>query len=47
MMIGGKHQMYTVKIENVSKSYRKFQALHQIDLQIEKGLYGLLGPNGA
>ncbi|GGP10777.1 ABC transporter ATP-binding protein [Oceanobacillus neutriphilus] len=39
--------MYTVKIENVSKSYRKFQALHHIDLQIEKGLYGLLGPNGA
>ncbi len=47
MMIGGKRQMYTVKIENVSKSYRKFQALHKIDLQIEKGLYGLLGPNGA
>lgn len=47
MMLGGKRQMYTLKIENVSKSYRKFQALHHIDLQIEKGLYGLPGPNVA
>lgn len=47
MLIGGERQMYTVKIDGVSKSYRKFQALHNIDLQIEKGLYGLLGPNGA
>src|SRR5690625_3882153 len=39
--------MYTVKIEGVRKSYRNFQALQQIDLQIDKGLYGLLGPNGA
>lgn len=29
--------MYTAKIERVSKSYRKFQALNNIDLRSEKG----------
>ncbi|MBW8348260.1 ABC transporter ATP-binding protein [Bacillus sp. IITD106] len=37
----------TVKIEGLQKSYRSFQALKNIDLQIGTGLFGLLGPNGA
>src|SRR5690606_20373879 len=40
-------KMLTVKIEGLQKSYRSFQALKNIDLQIGTGLFGLLGPNGA
>ncbi|MBS4209316.1 ABC transporter ATP-binding protein [Bacillus sp. FJAT-50079] len=39
--------MQTVKIDGLTKNYRKFQALKGIDLQIGTGLFGLLGPNGA
>ncbi|MCJ8008276.1 ABC transporter ATP-binding protein [Lederbergia wuyishanensis] len=37
----------SIKIEGLQKSYRSFQALKNIDLQIGTGLFGLLGPNGA
>ncbi|MCR2823834.1 ABC transporter ATP-binding protein [Lederbergia panacisoli] len=37
----------TIKIEGLQKSYRKFQALKNINLHMETGLFGLLGPNGA
>lgn len=34
-------------IEHVSKSYKNNQALNQITLSLEEGVYALLGPNGA
>jgi len=37
----------TIKIEGLQKRYRKFQALKNINLHTETGLFGLLGPNGA
>ena len=40
--------MYILQIENLHKSYDKFEAIKGIDLNIKKGdIYGLLGPNGA
>ena len=40
--------MYILQIENLHKSYEKFEAIKGIDLNIKKGdIYGLLGPNGA
>ncbi len=39
--------MYNIQIEGLNKSYRGFQALEDIHLQIGTGLFGLLGPNGA
>ncbi|GKU76417.1 ABC transporter ATP-binding protein [Paenibacillus sp. L3-i20] len=39
--------MNTIQIEGLHKTYRKVPALTNINLQIEKGLFGLLGPNGA
>ena len=39
--------MLTIKIEGLQKRYRKFQALKNINLHTETGLFGLLGPNGA
>ena len=36
-----------IVIKNLSKSYGKKQALRGVDLQIEKGMFGLLGRNGA
>jgi len=36
-----------IVFENVSKSYGKFKALDDIDLEIPEGMFGLLGPNGA
>ncbi len=37
-----------LKIENVSKTYANgLKALNNINLTIEKGMFGLLGPNGA
>lgn len=40
--------MNTLKIENVSLVYSNgYQALHDINLEIENGIFGLLGPNGA
>ena len=34
-------------IEHVSKSYKNNQALNQITLSLQEGVYALLGPNGA
>ncbi|MDW7774985.1 MAG: ABC transporter ATP-binding protein [Methanosarcinales archaeon] len=37
-----------IEIRSVSKNYGDFRALHDISLDIEKGIiFGLLGPNGA
>ncbi len=36
-----------LKINNISKSYGKLQALKNVSLDIKPGLFGLLGPNGA
>lgn len=36
-----------IVIKNLSKSYGKKQALRGVNLQIEKGVFGLLGRNGA
>ena len=36
-----------IRIENVNKYYGKKHALKDIDLTIEKGMFGLLGRNGA
>ncbi|MEE1305430.1 MAG: ATP-binding cassette domain-containing protein [Agathobacter sp.] len=36
-----------LKIENLCKSFRKKAVLHSIDLELEDGVYGLLGENGA
>jgi ABC-2 type transport system ATP-binding protein len=37
-----------IKIQNVSKSYRKVDALKDLSLEIPQGaIYGLIGPNGA
>lgn len=36
-----------IVIKNLSKSYGKRQALRGVDLQIGKGMFGLLGRNGA
>lgn len=37
--------MSTVEIEGLSKSYGMVQVLKDINLQIDTGLFGLLGPN--
>lgn len=39
--------METIEIRNVSKFYGKKQALKDISLTIEQGMFGLLGRNGA
>lgn len=36
-----------MKIEGLSKSYKKKKALDSVNLFISNGIYGLLGPNGA
>lgn len=36
-----------LEIHNLSKSYGEVQALKNISLVLENGIYGLLGPNGA
>lgn len=36
-----------IRLEHVSKSYGKKQALKDVSLQIPKGMFGLLGRNGA
>ena len=36
-----------LKIKQVSKKFRKKQALCSVELQLEPGIYGLLGDNGA
>lgn len=37
----------TIEIKNVNKFYGRKQALYDINLTIEKGMFGLLGRNGA
>ena len=40
--------MSIISIEGVGKSYGSFTALHDVDLEIERGeIFALLGPNGA
>lgn len=39
--------METIEIKNVSKSYGKKQALKDVTLTINQGMFGLLGRNGA
>ncbi len=40
--------MLALSVENVSKSYDKFEALKDVSFSIEEGeIFGLLGPNGA
>jgi ABC-type multidrug transport system ATPase subunit len=34
-------------IKNLSKNYGDKQALTNVDLTLQKGIYGFLGPNGA
>lgn len=36
-----------LQIENVTKKYKDFTALEEINLDLESGVYGLLAPNGA
>lgn len=36
-----------ITIENLSKNFGQKQALHQVSLHLEPGMYGLLGRNGA
>ncbi|MDQ0339831.1 ABC-type multidrug transport system ATPase subunit [Caldalkalibacillus uzonensis] len=36
-----------IKIESLHKTYKKHVALQEINLRIDKGIFGLLGPNGA
>ncbi len=39
--------MSLIQLENISKQYGKYQALEQLNVQLEGGMIGLLGPNGA
>lgn len=36
-----------LKLENISKTYKNFTAVTNINMEFEKGIYGLLAPNGA
>ena len=36
-----------LKIESVSKKFGKKEALSDVDLELDAGIYGLLGDNGA
>ncbi|MDO4800583.1 MAG: ABC transporter ATP-binding protein [Prevotellaceae bacterium] len=36
-----------LRCENLSKSYGKKEALHELSLTLTDGIYGILGPNGA
>lgn len=36
-----------LKFENISKSYKNFTAVKNINMEFKKGIYGLLSPNGA
>ena len=37
-----------VKVENISKSFKKVQALNDVSFHAEKGeLFGIIGPDGA
>ena len=47
IIFGGDKMEEKIVIKNVNKFYGKKQALFDIDLNIEKGMFGLLGRNGA
>lgn len=36
-----------LKFENISKTYKNFTAVSNINLELKQGIYGLLAPNGA
>ena len=36
-----------LRIENISKQYKKKLALNNLSIELTGGVYGLLGPNGA
>ena len=36
-----------LKIDSLSKSFKRHRVLNQVSLEIKPGLFGLLGPNGA
>lgn len=37
-----------VQTKNLSKSFKTYQAVNQLNLEIKEGeIYGFLGPNGA
>lgn len=40
--------MYSIEVNNISKSFGKFKALDNVSLNVRKGeIYGLIGPDGA
>lgn len=39
--------VHEMKIENVSKNFRRKKVLRDVNCRLESGTYGLLGPNGA
>ncbi|MGQ9721958.1 MAG: ATP-binding cassette domain-containing protein [Candidatus Jordarchaeum sp.] len=40
--------MYAIKTTDLTKKFKELTAVHQLNLEIEKGeLFGMLGPNGA
>jgi ABC-type multidrug transport system ATPase subunit len=41
------HNSLTIETLNLSKSYKKVQALQDFNLKLTPGILGLLGPNGA
>ena len=47
IFLKGKVKMNTIEIKNVSKFYGKKQALNDVSLTINTGMFGLLGRNGA
>lgn len=36
-----------IKVHNLSKSFQRKQVLHSINLELDSGVYGMLGANGA
>jgi len=36
-----------IKVDNLSKSFQRKQVLHSINLELDSGVYGMLGANGA
>lgn len=40
--------MHVIEIQNLTKKYKKFEAVRGISFEVEKGeIFGILGPNGA
>jgi ABC-2 type transport system ATP-binding protein len=38
---------YIISVSNVSKKFNRIKALQSVNLQVERGVFGLIGPNGA